>query len=74
MIEGYKDEDLIWLLLVDGCAILQYIDCAANNSFEVLKIKPDSLAFTQQDLFLLENQLPYRLLKWLMTWSANEDK
>ena len=74
VIEGYKDEDLIWLLLVDGCAILQYIDCAANNSFEVSKIKPDSLAFTQQDLFLLENQLPYRLLKWLMTWSANEDK
>uniref|UniRef100_A0A7N2M2T9 Uncharacterized protein n=1 Tax=Quercus lobata TaxID=97700 RepID=A0A7N2M2T9_QUELO len=74
VIEGYKDEDLIWLLLVDGCAILQYIDCAANNSFEVLKIKPDSLAFTQQDLFLLENQLPYRLLNWLMTWSAKEDK
>ncbi|XP_030924537.1 UPF0481 protein At3g47200-like [Quercus lobata] len=74
VIEGYKDEDLIWLLLVDGCAILQYIDCAANNSFEELKIKPDSLAFTQQDLFLLENQLPYRLLNWLMTWSANECK
>ena len=74
MIEGYKDEDLIWLLLVDGCAILQYIDCAANNSFQVLKIKPNSLAFTQQDLFLLENQLPYRLLNWLMIWSAKEDK
>uniref|UniRef100_A0A7N2M361 Uncharacterized protein n=1 Tax=Quercus lobata TaxID=97700 RepID=A0A7N2M361_QUELO len=32
------------------------------------------IAFTQQDLFLLENQLPYRLLNWLMTWSANECK
>ncbi|KAM3738815.1 hypothetical protein ACB098_09G159500 [Castanea mollissima] len=76
VIEGYKDEDLIWLLLVDGCAILQYIDCGANNNFEGLKIKPDSIAFTKQDLFLLENQLPYRLLNWLMTWSgsANEDK
>ncbi|KAM3690923.1 hypothetical protein ACB094_09G156700 [Castanea mollissima] len=76
VIEGYKDEDLIWLLLVDGCAILQYIDCAADDNFEGLKIKPDSIAFTQQDLFLLENQLPYRLLNWLMTWSgsANDDK
>ncbi|KAM3738814.1 hypothetical protein ACB098_09G159400 [Castanea mollissima] len=76
VIKRHKDEDLIWLLLVDGCAILHYIYCAANNNFEGLKIKPDSIAFTQQDLFLLENQLPYRLLNWLMTWSgsANEDK
>uniref|UniRef100_A0A2N9FPM3 Uncharacterized protein n=1 Tax=Fagus sylvatica TaxID=28930 RepID=A0A2N9FPM3_FAGSY len=32
------------------------------------------VAFGQQDLFLLENQLPYRLLKWLMSWSENEDE
>ncbi|KAK9987236.1 hypothetical protein SO802_032187 [Lithocarpus litseifolius] len=47
VIEGYEDEDLIWLLLVDGCALLQYIDCAVNNNFEGLKIKPDSIAFTR---------------------------
>ena len=69
------------MLLVDGCAILQYIYCAVNTAspanpadparadkkkFEDLTIKPDSVAFTvfiQQDLFLLENQLPYCLLK-----------
>ncbi|KAL4607592.1 hypothetical protein ACB092_09G186800 [Castanea dentata] len=72
VIEGYDDETLIWLLLVDGCAILQYIYCAAKNKFKELNIKPDSIAFTQQDLFLLENQLPYRLLKWLMRWSQKE--
>ncbi|KAK4580905.1 hypothetical protein RGQ29_024525 [Quercus rubra] len=71
VIEGYDDETLIWLLLVDGCAILQYIYCAAKNKFKELNIKPDSIAFTQQDLFLLENQLPYRLLEWLMSWSEN---
>ncbi|KAM3690919.1 hypothetical protein ACJW31_09G156700 [Castanea mollissima] len=77
------DKALAWLLLVDGCAILQYIYCAANpadpaskakNKFEELNIKPDSVTFTQQDLFLLENQLPYCLLKWLMKWSGNEEK
>ncbi|KAK7840255.1 upf0481 protein [Quercus suber] len=31
VIKSYDDEDLIWLLLVDGCATLQYIYCAANN-------------------------------------------
>ncbi|XP_030924354.1 UPF0481 protein At3g47200-like [Quercus lobata] len=59
VIKSYDDEDLIWLLLVD-------------DRFDDLNIKPDSIAFTQQDLFLLENQLPYRLLKWLMGWSKNE--
>ena len=72
MIEDYDDEELIWLLLVDGCAALQYIYCAANKKFNDLKIKTNSVAFTQQDLVLLENQLPCCLLKWLMNWSGNE--
>ncbi|KAK4580904.1 hypothetical protein RGQ29_024524 [Quercus rubra] len=72
VIEDYDDASLIWMLLVDGCAILQYIDCEVNNNFEKMNIKPGSIAFTQQDLFLLENQIPYRLLKWLMSWSENE--
>ncbi|KAM4079970.1 hypothetical protein ACB094_09G156000 [Castanea mollissima] len=72
VIEDYDDEELIWLLLVDGCATLQYIYSAANHKFKDLKIKTDSVALTQQDLFLLENQLPYFLLKWLMNWSKNE--
>jgi hypothetical protein len=65
----YDDETLAWLLFVDGCAILQYIYCATKNKFNELNIKTDSVAFAQQDLFLLENQLPYRLLKSLMSLS-----
>ncbi|KAK7859765.1 hypothetical protein CFP56_002162 [Quercus suber] len=37
VIEDYKDKDLIWLLLVDTYAILQYIDYTTNNNFEVWK-------------------------------------
>ncbi|KAK4580908.1 hypothetical protein RGQ29_024528 [Quercus rubra] len=55
VIEDYDDASLIWMLLVDGCAILQYIDCAVNNKFEKMNIKPDSIAFTQQD-FWSENE------------------
>ena len=66
------DKALAWLLLVDGCATLQYIYCADKNKFKDLNIKPDCVAFTQQDWFLLENQLPYCLLKWLMNWNGNE--
>ena len=71
--KNYDDEALAWMLFVDGCAILQYIFCAANNKFNELNIKIDSVAFAQQDLFLLENQVPYRLLKLLMRLSGKED-
>jgi hypothetical protein len=70
----YDDEALAWILFVDGCAILQYIFCATNDKFTELNIKTDSVAFAQQDLFLLENQVPYRLLNLLMSSSGKEDE
>ncbi|XP_030924546.1 UPF0481 protein At3g47200-like [Quercus lobata] len=74
--EKYDDEALAWLLFVDGCAILQYIYCATslNNKFKELSIKNDCVAFGHQDLFLLENQLPYSLLEWLMSLSKMKDE
>ncbi|KAG7958815.1 hypothetical protein I3843_10G037200 [Carya illinoinensis] len=64
----YNDVDLAWILVVDGCAILQYIDLAIKGKFKDLDIKHDSVAFCQQDLFLLplEDQVPYSLLELLM--------
>nr|XP_023898829.1 UPF0481 protein At3g47200-like [Quercus suber] len=74
--EKYDDEALAWLLFVDGCAILQYmyIQCANPSKFKELRIKHDRVAFVQQDLFLLENQLPYILLEWLMSLSEMKKK
>jgi len=34
----YDDEALTWMLFMDCCAILQYIFCAANNTFKELNI------------------------------------
>ncbi|XP_042946148.1 UPF0481 protein At3g47200-like [Carya illinoinensis] len=65
----YNDVDLAWILVVDGCVILQYIDLAIKDKFKDLDIKHDIVAFCQQDLFLLENQVPYRLLELLMSSS-----
>ncbi|KAM3690918.1 hypothetical protein ACJW31_09G156600 [Castanea mollissima] len=70
--KDYPDKGLAWILFLDGCAILQYIYCATNNTFENLNIKHDCAFLGQQDLFLLENQLPYRLLKWLMKLSVKK--
>ncbi|KAG6638492.1 hypothetical protein CIPAW_10G038400, partial [Carya illinoinensis] len=73
--EKYDDETLAWMLFVDGCAVLQSIHCLAHQELiKELKIKNDQVAFAQQDLFLLENQLPYQLLLDLMDYSGKKEK
>ncbi|KAK9987092.1 hypothetical protein SO802_032043 [Lithocarpus litseifolius] len=74
--QKYSDEDLAWMLFVDGCATLQFIDLVAHHEkVKDFKIKNDQVAFVEQDLFLLENQLPYQLLDCLVQNTQNsEDK
>ena len=72
----YSDEALAWILFVDGCATLKFIDIVVsgdNKKLQEFKIKNDHVAFVQQDLFLLENQLPYQLLDDLMKMSEEEE-
>ncbi|XP_059428773.1 UPF0481 protein At3g47200-like [Corylus avellana] len=69
----YDDECLAWMLFVDGCAVLQFMYYAVEEKFKDVKIKNDLAAFGQQDLFLLENQLPYQLLEDLMELSDNKE-
>ena len=70
--KDYDDDAFAWLLFVDGCAILQFIYCLVKDKFKDLNIKNDSAAFGNQDLLLLENQLPYRLLILLMSLSEKK--
>jgi hypothetical protein len=68
------DQDLAWILFVDGCAVLQFIYYAVHEEkFRDLKIKNDQVVFGKEDLFLLENQLPYQLLEDLMELSENKE-
>lgn len=55
------------------CNCVLYIFCATHDQFEQLNIKPDIITFGQHDLFLLEKQLPYHLLKWVMGLSKMEN-
>ncbi|KAK7844542.1 upf0481 protein [Quercus suber] len=71
--QKYSDEDLAWMLFVDGCATLQFIDLVAHEKVKDFKIKNDQVAFVAQDLFLLENQLPYQLLNYLMENTQNSE-
>ncbi|MFQ6635678.1 hypothetical protein Gotur_011163 [Gossypium turneri] len=70
-LENYSNdnEKLAWMFFVDGCAILQAVYmlygqsyCSTPNEFF---IKNELLTFVYSDLFLLENQLPFRVLELL---------
>ncbi|KAL6272734.1 hypothetical protein ACE6H2_023426 [Prunus campanulata] len=65
--KGFDDDSLAWMLFVDGCSTLEFI--YKYDDLESFNIKRDQVAFAEQDMFLLENQLPYQLLKLLMSSS-----
>ncbi|KAI4353169.1 hypothetical protein L6164_002140 [Bauhinia variegata] len=66
----YSNDDLAWMLFVDGCSVLQIFEKANLSRLEDLKVKVDIVAIVR-DLLLLENQLPYEVLKLL---SEDESK
>ncbi|KAI9121140.1 hypothetical protein K1719_008173 [Acacia pycnantha] len=81
VIEGFhgnnnkKQEELAWMFLLDGCAVLEFIRNLKEGNAkaeEKLKIKVDQMVLVRQDLLLLENQLPYRLLTLLSNRPENE--
>ncbi|KAH1084270.1 hypothetical protein J1N35_024031 [Gossypium stocksii] len=60
---GFHNEEMFF---VDGCAILQAVYMRYGNDDDgKLFIKDDLLTFVYSDLFLLENQLPFRVLELL---------
>ncbi|XP_017629136.2 UPF0481 protein At3g47200-like [Gossypium arboreum] len=72
-LEKYSDDnkELAWMFFVDGCTILQAVYMRYGNDDDgKLFIKDDLLTFVYSDLFLLENQLPFRVLE-LLTSSGN---
>ncbi|XVE95817.1 hypothetical protein REPUB_Repub02eG0166000 [Reevesia pubescens] len=73
-IQRYCDDDekLTWMFFLDGCAVLQAIylqhaPVVEKDTSSELNIKNDLLTFLYLDLFLLENQLPYRVLELLIS-------
>ncbi|ONH95006.1 hypothetical protein PRUPE_7G046000 [Prunus persica] len=70
--EHIDDGTLAWMLFLDGCSTLQFI-YSLMNEHEEFEIKRDQVAFAQQDLFLLENQIPYQVLELLMSSSDKRE-
>ncbi|KAK7364772.1 hypothetical protein VNO80_13514 [Phaseolus coccineus] len=67
---GTPEEMISWTLFVDGCALLWILEHAKLDKLEKMKVKVDQLVLVMQDVLLLENQLPFPLLKHL--WRDSE--
>ncbi|KAK3217997.1 hypothetical protein Dsin_011967 [Dipteronia sinensis] len=76
--KNYKDHELAWMFLVDGCAILQFMYISVKrrqrreSRLRNLGIKFDYAVFLRVDLFLLENQLPYQLLQLIIRHASKQ--
>ena len=55
----YDDEKLARMMLLDGCFLLQFFCGQGNENF----LRCHQLFFAELDSFMLENQLPFRVLK-----------
>ncbi|RHN40424.1 hypothetical protein MtrunA17_Chr8g0354581 [Medicago truncatula] len=64
-IEGYNDNDLAWILFVDGCSLLHFMGNVDDQCPNALNLKFDQLMHIWRDTLLLENQLPRIMLEIL---------
>lgn len=67
-VDRFSDEEFTRMMLVDGCFILYSIEYIFLNFFEQdsLGLKSHQIMFVQQDMFLMENQIPYHVLTEVM--------
>ncbi|KDP26227.1 hypothetical protein JCGZ_22473 [Jatropha curcas] len=74
VIKSYSNDELARMFLVDGCSILLFIYDVVNGGklLTELRIREVQVAFIQRDIFLFENQLPYKLLRHLMSLISRE--
>ena len=72
VINPYGDDSLARMLFLDGCSLLQLIHSCAFNEVLGFEMNNGQATLIQQDLFLLENQIPFLVLKLLMNASNNK--
>ncbi|GKV43544.1 hypothetical protein SLEP1_g50825 [Rubroshorea leprosula] len=64
--QNWTDQELASMFVVDGCALLLFIVLYVDDKWEGFRVTHDLVGIPVVDFFLLENQLPYQLLKILI--------
>ncbi|KAM0046871.1 hypothetical protein Hdeb2414_s0009g00321661 [Helianthus debilis subsp. tardiflorus] len=72
-VDHLSDDELTKIMLLDGCFILFFIKhIYLNSEKDYFGLKSHQIMFTQQDMFLLENQIPYLVLTEVMNFVSDE--
>ena len=67
-----SDRKLATIFLLDGCFLLHFIKYSSKkDGSDILGFTYHEMAHIKEDLFLLENQLPYKVLKLLFKDAKN---
>ncbi|KAM0947836.1 hypothetical protein DsansV1_C07g0071821 [Dioscorea sansibarensis] len=61
-----EEDEFLTMMLLDGCFILRFMDLFLRNKLDELQMSTNLHVFILKDMFLLENQIPYVVLKALM--------
>ncbi|GLT77417.1 hypothetical protein SLA2020_490050 [Shorea laevis] len=72
--QQWKDEELADMFVVDGCALLLFIVLYVDDEWQGFRVTRGLVGIAEVDFFLLENQLPYQLLKILIDSFAEASK
>ncbi|KAL5564648.1 hypothetical protein UlMin_027812 [Ulmus minor] len=66
LLEGFSGDKLARMLVLDGCSILQFIYSRVRDELKEFQINDGQASVIEQDLFLMANQIPFRVLEILM--------
>ncbi|KAJ0737831.1 hypothetical protein HanLR1_Chr06g0211331 [Helianthus annuus] len=76
--DAYNDEEFNLMMLRDGCFVLFFIECISceNNKLMLYNEYLGALGFANvaRDIFLLENQIPFVVLEFLLKLKFPDDK
>nr|GEY22962.1 uncharacterized protein [Tanacetum cinerariifolium] len=65
--DQFSDKVFTKMMLLDGCFILYYIKFIFGEKLETCQeLKSHQIVFIHQDMFLLENQIPFKVLNEVM--------
>ncbi|KAH7667159.1 Four-helical cytokine-like core domain-containing protein [Dioscorea alata] len=62
-----EEDEFLRMMFFDGCFILRFIDLFVKNKLDELQMSTNLYGFILKDMFLFENQIPYVVLKALMS-------
>ncbi|GAB4851091.1 hypothetical protein Ancab_039925 [Ancistrocladus abbreviatus] len=73
--EDLDNDEFLRILFVDVCFLIQFILAEVRgDEYKHTEMERHEIAFVQRDLFLLENQLPFPIVKALMMLKFSKDE